>query len=145
MRETRTFEIGDCKYKVTGLGAKKALKVLHILSKVSAPVVGGAGVDSDIGEALGKALDRLTEDDLDTVIETMAKETMVVDRPDSGGVALNLSDIFDDHFAGKRLGDMLKWLVECLKLNFSDFLGGLASQYQDLENLAKAGQNSPKD
>jgi hypothetical protein len=135
MRETREVQIGDCKYRMKSLGAKSAVRVLHVLSKATAPIMSQAqGLDMDVGVGFSEVLERLSPSDLDFVLDTLAKETLVVERPDGGGVSLTLSDIFDDHFTGKRLKDLFKWGAESLKFNFADFLAEIGANFQGGES-----------
>lgn len=133
MRETRTFTIKDCRYEITQMGAYKSLTLLHILSRVTAPAIRETVVENEsaafdaLGDRIGGILERLSEKDMRTVIDTLAGFTRVTLPPDQGSAVLELRDCFDEHFAGPRLGDLLLWLVEALKFNFSDFLAGLSA------------------
>ena len=151
MRETKTFTIKDCTYSITQLGAYKSLTLLHILSRVTAPafkevvVDGEDAASQELGERLGGILERLSEKDMRTVIDTLAGATKVTLAPEQGSVQLNLSDLFDEHFSGARLADMLLWLVESLKFNFSDFLAGLSALLPGADASKEGEPSSPTD
>lgn len=57
--------------------------------------------------------------------QSFSKVTMVK-LEGSGFVEMSAGDIFDQHFAG-RYAHLTRWLLAHLKLNYSDFLAGLAS------------------
>jgi hypothetical protein len=127
MRETKNVQIGDCTYKITQLGAYQSLTVLHILLRTVAPAFKAATVADEnaaldmLGERLGGIMERLSEADMRKIMDTFAGVTVV----NIAGVPQELTNIFDGHFTGKRLADMVFWAKECLWFNFADFLVGL--------------------
>ena len=128
--------IGAHTYRVTHLPSKKGRSMLVRLVKMAGPglgsFVGGVGRASGgasntetalalgVGEALHDISARLDEHELAAVMDELALYTVVVQ---SAEVELRLSDIFDDHFAG-RYDEMLAWARFCLEVNFRSFFAG---------------------
>ena len=133
--EQREKRIGAHTYRVTQLGAKAGRNVLVRLVKLGGPgvgaLVGGIGrggkegtADSALALGVGDALHalslRLREDEVGALMDEFALHTVVVKPAD---IELRLSDIFDDHFAG-RYDEMLAWTRFCMEVNFSSFFVG---------------------
>jgi hypothetical protein len=134
--EYREKRIGPHLYRVTMLGAKAGRAMLVRLVKLGGPGVGsfaiGVGrnatsVDSalalGVGEALHDMASRLNESEVGAMMDEFALQTVVVQSAD---IELRLSDIFDDHFAG-RYDLMLQWARFCMEVNFASFFGGSGS------------------
>ena len=124
-RQTVVVTVGDTTYSIRQMGARQGRRVWF---KLVSALSGGLkeirhGVESmadaglnDLGSAIQGALNGLGEEDFDSVCQTLAEHTAVV----FGSRQVELSVMFDDHFAGHYL-EMTKWLVEALKANFADF------------------------
>lgn len=115
MREQRQKEIDGSVYTVTQLGAKVGKNLMFRLGKALA----AAGADST---ASGIA-SALREEDFEFVCDTFARMTTfhTLEAPSKEP---RLSDLFDDHFAG-RYGALVKWLAFCIEVNFGSFLDEL--------------------
>ncbi len=127
--ETKTKSISGVDYSVTTLGATEGRKVYVQLMKALAPGL-KAGHAEDF---LSNVLTELDEDVVAAMSDRFARTTTV----QIGDRAPYLKDIFDLHFAGKY-GDMTKWLLFCLEVNFGDFLGDALAQLNGIDTPAKA-------
>ena len=100
MRETQTKVIGGVPYTVRQLGAITGRKVL----------------------ARGPNMRNLDDATMDFICDAFAQSTTIplaIEASKASSVAIKLSDVFDDHFAGKY-ADMMTWLAFCMELNFGD-------------------------
>lgn len=144
--ETREKKIGPHTYRVTQLGAKQGRSMLVRLVKICGPglgsFVGGIGrgassVDSALalgaGDAIHDLTTRLREDEIGALMDEFALQTVVVQ---SAEIELRLSDVFDDHFAG-RYDAMLAWTRFCLEVNFASFFGASSAPSGSLAKLWK--------
>jgi len=125
MRKTKTEAIGGYRYTVTQLGFSDGKKVYRrILNLVGGAAEGFEGDGGGAMKAIGKIVQGLSDADLDFLCTTYAPMTTV-----SGGEfkgSPNLDSIIEEHFAG-RMVDMTKWLMLCIKNDFSDFLAVLGT------------------
>ena len=131
--EAKERRIGATSYRITQLPAKRGRAMLVRFVRLFGPgagaFVGGlgrvrAGFDGAVGTGIADAMldlcTRLSEDDLAVICDQFAEYTIVVQSRD---IERRLSDIFDDHFAGKY-DEMLSWLRACCEVNFASFFGG---------------------
>jgi hypothetical protein len=142
MLEQKTVTVDGREYLLFQLGAKSGRKVMVRLTKVLGGAAGelaqGEGFDEEtIARFIRSVAQQLNEVDFEYVCDIFAKSTRVVE----GERQPMLSDVFDEHFAGRYYG-MVKWLGECLAFNFSDFLGG-SGPGSLLAGLAGKGPASP--
>lgn len=137
-REVKSVTIGDCEYAIRHLDVKSARRVLRRVLAAAAPLA-GMGDASDLGGVLQQVLASIGDDDLDVISAVFAAETKVK-LPQSGGTALPLDKILDDHFAGAGLSRYLEWLKASLDHNFADFFVDLRAQVGDL----MVGETAPK-
>jgi len=153
--ETREKRIGAHNYRVTLLGAKQGRAMLVRLVRMGGPglgsFVGGIGrnassVDSALalgaGDAIHDLTTRLREDEIGGLMDEFALQTVLVQ---SAQIELRLSDVFDDHFAG-RYDEMLAWVRFCLEVNFASFFGvssGSAGALAKLWKMLSALQSQP--
>lgn len=136
--EERT--IGDNTYRVTQLVSKDARPTLIRLFKLLGPSIGqmvedamaGRSINPDIGVgvAISQLADRISEDDLERLIDTLVQNKTLARKTENGWPLLDKAG-FDVHFTG-RIGEMFKVLAFALEVNFQDFLGGLRSAAQSL-------------
>lgn len=129
-RESRTLELNGTTYVVTLLGGKKATEVcgrmLDMISKWSSK-------EDATKELLSK--------DFLYFVDLFAAHTSVT----MGTKSPRLADVYDVHFAGDRMGDMMQWLVFCLLENFGGFLGAMPGIIATLGERLKAFRStSPK-
>lgn len=134
--DTRSRTIAGTAYRVTQLGALEGTTLLVRLVKLLGPGVGSfiggagrgalnpaSGADSVLavgtGEAIHELCARLDAAELASIIHIFAVQTVVVVSREQEP---RLSDLFDDHFAG-RYDAMLAWLRWCLEVNFASFFG----------------------
>lgn len=151
MLESRERRIGSTTYRVTQLPAKLGRSMLVRFVRLVGPgagsFVGGlgragafdAGIAQGIAEGLHDLCRRLNDDDVNAICDELAKYTVVVQSRD---IELRLSDIFDDHFAGKY-DQMLAWLRFCLEVNFASFFGasnGAGAPFAKLVQILSAWQ-----
>lgn len=122
------------------MGGIEGQDVLMRLTKSLGPVVAGA-IAARTGSAgireLNHALRELPAEDLAYFTSTFAKYTEVVLGPNK---APTLSDIFDDHFAGKYL-ELLNWLKFCVELNFEDFFTMLLDHVKGEDEKPKTAES----
>lgn len=116
MRESKIHTIDSYVYTVQQLGAKQGRIVLARMLRVIGPA-------AEAQDSVAKLAASLTDDEVNYLCDTFSKATQVSKSEDlSRSVAL--SDVFDDHFAG-RYGAMVKWLWAALDTNYASFLGDL--------------------
>jgi len=152
--EVREITIGEHTYYVTQLGTKSGLRKLVQMAKMLGPgmgaFVGGVGrgnqgdLESALAQGFGEAVHemavRLDEVQISALVDEFAKNTTV---RVSDELQPRLSDIFDDHFAG-RYDAMVRWLRFCWEINFSSFLGGSAGRsLSGLWKMFLASQSRP--
>jgi hypothetical protein len=130
--ETVTKEIDGRVFEMRALPAKLGRRALVRLTKRLAPIVGHAVDGVDVGELmsgnveLGGALERLgqelTEDDVDHFCDLFAAHTSVENPIGSGNMMELKPAVFDEIFS-RRYPVMLSWLRACLEVNFGGFFG----------------------
>lgn len=118
-----------------GLMVDPAMRELIEKVKVDADTPEAIALQSAAAHKLGQkfvlliveAVETLPTEFLLELAQTFAQSSKVVTK-DSGGLALELSDqnIFDQHFACRYM-HLTKFVVECVKLNFTDFLASLVA------------------
>jgi hypothetical protein len=141
--ESKERRIGGTTYRITQLPTKRGRALLVRFVRLCGPgagaFVGGIGrarssFDAALGAGIADALHdfctRLNEDDLAAICDEFAVYTVVVQ---SREIELQLSKIFDDHFAGKY-DEMFQWLRACCEVNFSSFFA-VSSGANPLEKL----------
>lgn len=139
-------QIGSYTYTVTQLdalrGRRAAVRLGNILGIAGGAMNGEATAD-DVGgtlaAAIGRILERLTEEQFDYFCDLFAEQTTVSGPGFQGQPQLN--DVFATHFAD-RYGDMVQWFVFCLEVNFRSFIGGLRPLFARL--AAASASSSPK-
>ena len=130
--EAKERRIGGSVYRITQLPAKRGRAMLVRFIRLFGPgagaFVGGlgrgkSGFDGAVGIGIADAMHdlctRLSEEDLAVVCDEFATYTVVVQSRD---IERRLTDIFDDHFAGKY-DEMLQWLRASAEVNFASFFG----------------------
>lgn len=146
--ETREKRIGATLYRVTQLPTKIGRAMLVRYIRLAGPgagaFVGGlssskagtfdGSVGSGIAEAIHDFCTRINEPELDVICDEFAKYTIVVRSRD---VELRLSDVFEDHFAGKY-DELLAWLRFCSEVNFASFFAVSSSGKAGLLGRAMA-------
>jgi len=132
-RQSSPITIDGVEYRITALPATKSRKLFLRLGKIIAPALGMAAASGEKGlkidDLLRDSLADLDEALVDDLCDAFAQETQI------DGVPL-IADArrFDEHFSGK-IWSMYKWLFECLKWEYEDFLSGfLASSNQGEES-----------
>jgi hypothetical protein len=134
--EYREKRIGECTYRVTQFGAKQGRGLLTRIVKLLGPSLGAllsslaqgkhqeveAALAAGIGQGFYELAERLTEAEVGSVLDDFAKQTVLV----LGDREPRLSDMFDQHFAG-RYDEMLGWAAFCLEVNFGSFFAGSSS------------------
>lgn len=121
-RQSPVFILGSESYRVTALPATASRRIFTGLTKAAGPVIAKASEgdsSQSVAALLGEALQNVDDSFMDELCDTFAAVTQVDNIP-------KISDraSFDEHFSG-RMGDQLKWIAECLKWEYSDFLSGL--------------------
>lgn len=146
--EVKEKRIGATTYRVTQLPTKPGRAMLVRYIRLAGPgagaFVGGlssskAGTfDGSVGSGLAEAIHdfctRINDAELDAICDEFARYTIVVKSRD---VELRLSDVFDDHFAG-RYDELLAWLRFCSEVNFASFFAVSSSGKPGLLNRAMA-------
>jgi len=145
--EAKEKRIGGVTYRVTQLPAKRGRSMLVRFVRLVGPgagsFVGGLGRSKDqtfdgglalgIADGLHDLCLRLNDDDLSAICDEFATYTIVVKSRD---VELRLSDVYDDHFAG-RYDEMFAWLRYCCEVNFASFFAVSSSASGLLGRLTK--------
>ena len=116
MREVLDHVIDGTTYKIQKLGAKVGKRVLARMIRLVGPAI-------EAENTLEKLCSALTDEQLDFFCDTFAAATRLSpeDKPE---VELRLTDVFDDHFAG-RYGAMMKWLKASVETNYANFFDEL--------------------
>lgn len=156
-RDVLEKEIAGHRYQVTLLDAKAATRMGVRLLKLMGPTTAGfiegtaggrGGAEQSIALGLSDAIreitTRLTGDELVSIMEELAKLTVVALDAEHHP---RLSDIFDDHFCG-RYDVMMAWLKFSLEVNFRSFFGGsvgAASLAKRVWTLIESRLQSPKE
>jgi hypothetical protein len=114
--------VGQDRYKIGVLDATKAYPLYcKLLGKLGAVFeAGGAmptGADLSL-RLIGKVMQSLDPELVGALIAAFGPTSQIV-HPD--GSAQTVTSVFATHFAG-RMGHMMGWLTECVKVNFADFL-----------------------
>lgn len=133
MRKVETRTIGNAIFKIQQLGAKEGRLVLARILRAVGPAI------EDADHILSKLAASLADAEVTYLCDTFAKTTMVAmsDTPDR---EVPLTGVFDDIFAG-NYGDMLKWLWECLQVNFGSFLADLGLDANTLTQAMQSGKS----
>lgn len=127
MQKQKKITIDGEQYEITQLPADVGAAFVPRLLKAVAPAIGAIGKWKELGgegvaaEAIRDILLDLDEKLFaDLIAEFRKRSTVRVGEkwPDLGG------ETFNQHFAGRYV-HMVKWLVECFKHSFTDFLGVL--------------------
>lgn len=131
--EVRERRIGSHTYRVTQFGAKQGRALFVRILKLAGPSLSAAlssiaqgkpgAFEAVIAVGLSQGFyefaARITEDEVGSVLDDCAKHTVVV----IGEKEPRLSDIFDQHFAG-RYDEMLSWAAFVLECNYGSFFVG---------------------
>lgn len=127
-------KIGEFEFQVSMLPSEEGFPILMKLTQIFGML--GTGAE------LTKVVSALSPNDLNEMISTFAKHTRV--KSDNGNVVL-LSETKSVIFAG-RYDLMLKWLIFCVEVNFSNFFGGFGDMANDIGARLQrmfGKQNSP--
>lgn len=120
--QTSSIEIDGNKYEITQLGARDGRRMLVRLTNILGPALGnlikdGGGSSDGVAHAIMSLSSHISEDDVDYVCKTFGKHT----EWRNGSQTITLDDDQQDlHFAG-RYDSMVRWISECLRINFSPF------------------------
>lgn len=124
--ETTKVEIDGFEYTLQALDTVKARKVLFTVLGVVSPTMTAAAKANSIEDAFANGLDAvikaLPESTYSQLCDTFGMHT-IVHLPD--GREPQLKDVAKLHFS-RRLSAEVRWLFECCKFNFADFLDGKA-------------------
>jgi hypothetical protein len=138
--------IGDTTYEIQTFGTKKGQAVLLRLFKTLGPAaaeITSRGFDG-IGQALVLASTNTSDADLTFVLDSLAEQTTVylptTTTAGSGAVGIKLSDLYDNHFAG-RWDEWALWIGWGVRVNFQSFFSGKAFG-AILEKFAQAASES---
>jgi len=152
MRETKTKRIGDFDYRVRQLSDPQGTKLLVRLTKIVVPTVaaGLKGLPDEtegmtladlstaaIGDALLMLSDKITEDDMAFLCDTLAADT---EFSAAGGEAWVPLTGDKHHWSGRYL-QKFQWIAFALEVNYADFLGGSGS-IERLAGLLRAAKAS---
>ena len=128
-RDTVERQLGEHVYKVTLLGAKAgramSVRLLKLLGPALSSFLEGLAVGKDgeqalalgAAEAMRALVKQLTAEDCASIMDELAKATVVVLDAEREP---QLDRIFDDHFAG-RYDQMLQWFAFALEVNFRSY------------------------
>lgn len=145
MREPQRKTIDGVTFEVTPLGFRKGRQAFTRLAKALGPALGAAESVTELaqGQGVNKVLERLvgevSDDDLDWFSETFA-ETTRFSRDGERWPTMRSAE--QDALFGGNLTLFFRWLMFCMEVNFSDFLGLLRSAKSG-EGLADQNQAQP--
>lgn len=123
MRKKEVVEIGSFKYEVLQLNTTEASDGLLKVQKLMAEAQGD----------LDKAVGMMSPEDFRFFQKAFANQTrLITTKTDeetglSKTTAVPLAGVFENHFAGDMLFDMLQWLTFCLVFNFGFFFKRLTA------------------
>jgi len=128
-------EIGGHTYRFEKLGYRRARAVLVLLARVAAPALAQLDgltiktvLDADIGAlggALGAAIEKLDDRDLETITSAFAERCSVREEGASKFVFLATDEVRDMHFDRAGLAVYLAWLKAALGVTYGDFFAEL--------------------
>lgn len=117
----KTVTIDGVEYEITTLDAIKARRIWVRLVKALGPGIEAAAASDAPQEAglklLGATLERLPDDLLGEIADVFGESCTV----SLEGRKPTVASVARFHFAGRPL-HWSKWLLECAKVNFADFL-----------------------
>lgn len=135
--QSKVVKIDDVEYELTQIGGVEGLDLWDRLceklgGRMAAAVKTGLiasgnvdAVEASVAIDLVEALTTLPADlksELRIRFAALSKiKAASLLLPLGGGKQLQPGDTFDQHFAG-RFGHMSKWMLECLRWSFGDFL-----------------------
>lgn len=133
------FEIDGVKFELSPLKVEQSLELLPDLFALIAPVAAAANAEDLTPEVIKGAIEGGVSGlrNLPKFTKAFASRCKV-ERGEGKMVAM-VGQIFDQAFE-RKMALQLKWLVQCLKLEYADFLA--AGGQLDLGSLA-ANLNSP--
>lgn len=131
MRETKSFETENFKYKVTQLGAVEGRSALLRAQKIAVKGVNG----------LDAMIDAMSPNDLDYFCSVFSKNTRVNISGDKWPL---LSDVFDTHFAADYF-EMTQWLAFCLGNDFGKFFLQIQTKGERIKQAAMQGAGQSAD
>lgn len=136
MRKTVEVVVDDKRYQVEQLSTTEGLRIYNRLAHVLGGAINGelkAAAEQDAGATdeekasrAGERVVRMLLSSLSLIPEEMQLSLGVTFSKTckvalENGAWMPLEPMYDDHFAGRFLHWTL-WLLECLKVNFADFL-----------------------
>jgi hypothetical protein len=141
VQEKKVVQIDGDEYELTQLGAIEGRRLLTRILKFAGPAIQSLAASETLSEisfaaALAKAVEQLDEDTVDMLCEKFAAKTCL--KIDNRWPPLDKT-LFDQHFAGHYM-KMMKWLGECMKLNFADFLSVLPVRRKEPQAAVAATQ-----
>ena len=117
MRKEKESIVDGRRIKVTQLGFEEGMDLLVLLTKTLGPSLGALAADStQIASALSEFAKQLNNQDLKSVIATLAKSTRVNREGDKWPILEPEVDLAGEY------GFMFKWLGFALETNYGGFL-----------------------
>ena len=137
MRKEKESIVDGRRIKVTQLGFEEGMDLLVLLTKTLGPSLGALAADSSqIAPALSEFAKQLNNQDLKSVISTLAKSTRVNREGDKWPILEPEVDLAGEY------GFMFKWLGFALETNYGGFLEGNDLRSQ-LQSTVQAFQSQP--
>jgi hypothetical protein len=131
MRKVELFKLGETEFRIRQLGGIEGRALLPDLFRIGAPLIQGLAAEANADEskaaeieskAVGYVFAAMTHVDA-AVMNKFCAAFQGVTEVKAVNAWLPFTDsLFDETFAGDY-GGLLKWLIQNLKLNFSNFLG----------------------
>ena len=135
MRKEKENTIDGRRIKVTQLGFEEGMDLLVLLTKTLGPSLGALATDStQIAPALSEFAKQLNNQDLKSVIATLAKSTRINREGDKWPILEPEVDLAGEY------GFMFKWLGFALETNYGSFLGE-SDLRNHLQSTAQAFQS----
>lgn len=135
MIESKNITIGDTIYKVSQLGGVSSSRTFVRLAKFVAATSGGN---------LEKLFSVLTEEDVTYFCELFSAQTLIQKIGSKSAARLSDEGVFDMHFAGDKIGQMIEWLKFCILLNFGSAFRGLVGAAERGAEKAAESSSTPQ-
>lgn len=144
MRKTTKITIGTSTYAMRQLGAFQGTAVSIAVLRLLGPAAAAGLSEGNTEAALLKAFSASANaKDVQEICEAFAAETKEIKRAQTTDGYREIEvpiQSWDEHFAG-RYADLVAWIWEGVKLNFSDFFSGGSSFLESLRGAGTPGPN----
>lgn len=145
-RKTEVLVVDDTKYQVTQLTTTEGADLYEELLRIVGPslkdasFLAGEAPETAVLRVMLGSIGSLPRGMVNRMGKLFAKHSKVQATMGAAETAIEFNDAFyDEHFAG-RMGHLTRWIMACLRFNFSDFLPSAAGS----GGTSGAGANAKK-